>query len=225
MRRGRLERRPSGQDLHEHDAERVKIGAAVDLLSLGQKPEVLGRAVPQLADKDPGLGGHRAGVAVLALGHAEVDDLHGVAAVGAARDHDVLGADVAVHDAGAMDGVESRQRLLHDVHGLARREHAAAADHLRQVFAVDELPHHVMRAVGERGEVVQRGDVRMMDFRGQPRLAQESVVRVAALGDLWADDFDHADRAEVDMLDFVDLAHPARAEALKDPVLAVDGRF
>src|SRR5437588_1780962 len=47
-------------------------------------------------------------------------------------------------------------------------------------------------------------------------------MRVGAVGDLRPDHFDDADRAEVGVLDLVDLAHAAGAEALDDAVLAVD---
>src|SRR5581483_9969232 len=62
----------------------------------------------------------------------------------------------------------------------------------------------------------------MLHPRRQLRLAQEAVMGVPALGDLGADDLDHPRRTQEDMLDLVDLAHPARPEALDDAVLAVD---
>ena len=139
-----------------------------------------------------------------------------------ARDHQVLGTDVAVDDAGAMDGLESVQRLDHQAHRLARRERAARAQLLREVLAVDVLPDHVMRAVGERGEVVQRGDVRMLDLRRRARLAEEAVVRVGVAGDVRVDDLDHARSAEVRVRGQVDLAHAARAQPLHDLVSIVE---
>src|SRR5947209_10468874 len=62
----------------------------------------------------------------------------------------------------------------------------------------------------------------MLDFRGQPRLAQETLVRIAAGRNLRADDLHHARRAEEGVLDLENLAHAADAEALHDAVLAVD---
>ena len=82
----------------------------------------------------------------------------------------------------------------------------------------------VMRSIGERGKIVKRGDVRMLHFRCYARFAQKAIVRVFTAGVLRANHFDDARGAEVDVLDFVDLAHAAGAEALEDAVLAVDGR-
>ena len=159
-------------------AERVEIGAAVDPLAVGEKAEVVGRGVAELADEHAGLR-HRH-IRLRRFGHAEVDDLHELGAVAGVRDHQILGADVAMDDAGAMDGFESGQRLDGDAARHAAARACRAAQHLREVLPFDELPDHVVRAVGQRGEIVQRGDVRMLDLRGQPRLAQEAVVRVAA---------------------------------------------
>src|SRR5438132_12459208 len=95
-------------------------------------------------------------------------------------------------DARAMNRLEAVQCLNCEANGMHRREHTAAADHLREVFAVDELPDHVVRSVRERGEIVERGDIRMLDLGAQLRLAKESVVRIAALGNLRPDALDDA---------------------------------
>ena len=87
-----------------------------------------------------------------------------------------------------------------------------------------KLTRPVVRAVGKGGEIVHHRNIRMLHARGQPRFAQKSFVRVGASGDLRTNDLDDANRAEEDVLDFVDIAHPAAAEALDDAVLAVDRR-
>src|SRR5205814_3252218 len=153
---------------------------------------------------------------------AEVDELHALVGLFAARDHQVLRADVAMDDARSMNRIESVERLDRQANGVRRRDHAALANDLRQILAVDELPDHVMRSIGKRREVVQRRDIRMLNFRRELRFAKEALVRVGILRDLRADDLDHADGLEEHVLDFVDLAHAAGAEALDDPVLAVD---
>jgi hypothetical protein len=106
---------------------------------------------------------------------------------------------------------------------MCRRKHAALADHLRQILAFDVLPDHVMRAVREGGEVVQRRHVRMLNLGCQLRLAQETLMRIGGLGDLRADHFDDACGFEEDVFDFVDLAHPSHPKSLDDLVLAVNG--
>ena len=163
-----------------------------------------------------------ASVAVALLGDAEVDELHVLLPVLVARDHDVLGTDVAMHDAGAMDGLESVQRLDGQLRRVLRRQRTARLDQLVKIGPLDVLPHHVARAVVERGEVVERGDVRMIDARRQPRFAHETVVRAGVVRDAGAHQLDDADRVQMDVEDLVDLAHPADAEAREDLVLAVD---
>ena len=128
-------------------------------------------------------------------------------------------------DAGAMDGVETQERVDGDGRGVARRERPARLDQLVQVAALDVLPDHVERAVVERGEVVQRGDVRMLDLRGQPRLAEEAVVRAGIGGDVRAHQLDHADGVQMDVEDLVDLPHPPHPEPRQNLVFPVDGRF
>src|SRR5688500_3200277 len=63
----------------------------------------------------------------------------------------------------------------------------------------------------------------MLNLRCQTRLAQETLMGVLALGDLGPDDFDDARGAEERVLDFVDFAHAAGAEAIDDLVFPVNG--
>src|SRR3954453_13026478 len=127
-----------------------------------------------------------------------------------------------MNDAGAMDRIESARGLRGETDRLPHREVAALAHELRDVLSFDELPDHVVRAVGQSGEIVQCGDVRMLHARREPRLAQKTIVCIGAVRDLRTDHFDHARRAEVGVLDFVDLAHAAGAEAFDYLVFAVD---
>ena len=128
-----------------------------------------------------------------------------------------------MNDAGAMDRFQSVQRLDGELHRVTRRKRSARADSLREILALDVLPDHVMRPVRQRGEVVQRGHVWILDLRRRTRLTQEPLMCIRAFGDLRTDHFDHARRAEECVHDFVDLAHAAGAKSLDDLVLAVDG--
>ena len=124
------ERRPAGQQLEEHAAGGVQVGARVDGLALG----LLGREVLRRADDGLGLGHRRVGVGHRA-GDAEVHDLDG-AVVG---DHDVRGLDVAVDDAVAVAVGEGVEDPLGDAEGLGRRQRAALGEDLAQGPAVDVL--------------------------------------------------------------------------------------
>ena len=129
-----------------------------------------------------------------------------------------------MHDAGAVDGVESHQGLHRQRGGVAGRQRAAFVDELVQVDPLDVLRDHVMRAVFERGEVEERGHVGVMDARGHAGLAEEALVRALVVGDAGAHQLDHAQGVEVDVQRLVDLAHAADAEARQDLVLPVERR-
>jgi hypothetical protein len=121
----RFVRRLPGQQFHQDHGQGPQVGACVDLLALGKEAELFGRGIAQLADEDPGAR-LRDRLRVLELGHAEVDDLD--RAVG--REHQILGADVSMDDAGAVDGVEAVQRGDDDANRFARRQRAASAEAL-----------------------------------------------------------------------------------------------
>ena len=127
-----------------------------------------------------------------------------------------------MHDAGAMDRLQTVEGLDGQPQRVPWRENAAPADQLREILAVDEFPHHVVGAIRKCGEVVERSNIRMLYLGGQPRLAEKAFVRIFSSRDLRPDDLHYASRAEKRVLDFVDLAHPARPQSLDDAVLTVD---
>src|SRR2546425_892942 len=136
MWRRRLERRPAGQHLVDDDSERIQISAAVDFLACGEKAELLGRRIAQLADKDSGA--RRCVVALIHLRDAEVDELDALVGLFAARDHQVLGADVAMDDARPVDGIDPADGFEKDVLDLVDLAHAAGAEALDDpILSVD----------------------------------------------------------------------------------------
>jgi hypothetical protein len=98
-----LERRPSGEHLEEDAAERVDIGAVIDLAGAAA---LLGRHVRRRSD-------HQAAVRLLRrrlvpeqLGDAEVEHDGALAALHllVADEHDVIGLEIAVDDAARVGG-------------------------------------------------------------------------------------------------------------------------
>ena len=89
--------------------------------------------------------------------------------------------------------------------------------------AVDELRDHVVAALADE-EVVDDGDVRVMDLRRQPRLAQEARAEDVVREQLLLHHLDAAEGVEVEVAGLEDLAHAARADAREDLVLAVEHR-
>ena len=193
------------------------------MLAVLEVSGLLGRGVFQFSEEHAGLG-----QAVPAfsfgelLGDPEVDDLHQQFPVVVLRQHDVLGRDVAMDQSHRVQVIQSAQGLNGDLHREARRNGSVLGDPLLDVRAVDELPDHVVRPVVELGEVVQHGQVAVLDHRRRARFLEEALQRLIVLSDVRPHDLDHAQLVEMDVPDLEDLAHAAHAEAVDDLVLAVD---
>ena len=210
-RRVAVERRLAGEELVEDDAERVEIGALVDLGAA----RLLGREVLRRADDRARLG-HlaRAGARDPEVGHLDA---------AFAVDEDVVRLDVAVDDPVPVREARARRgsgaRTRRDVD----RRRAAADDELLQRAPVEVLHRDVVRVLG-LAAVVDRDDVRMVERGGVLRLAAEPldellVVRVAVVEDL-----DRDAAAELLILREVDVGHPAGAELADDLVAPVEER-
>jgi hypothetical protein len=110
----------------------------------------------------------RRGVLAEQLGEAEVGDAH--AAVLA--DEDVLGLDVAVHDAVVVRELQRIAQLRHEREHVARGQ-LALQQQVAQVGAVDEL-HHQEEELAGLAEVVDADDARVVQHRQRPRFAFEA---------------------------------------------------
>ena len=110
------ERQFTGQQFIEHHAERVDVGALVDV---GRRLDLLGRHVVRAAE-DGALHGQRdigPLVATDQLGDAEVGDFHAPAGI----DEDVLRLDVPVEDALFVRELESGTDVLDEGERFRRR--------------------------------------------------------------------------------------------------------
>ncbi len=208
-RRLAVERRLAGQQLVEDDAERVEVGARVDLASLG----LLGREVLRRADDRARLG-HlaRAGAR-----DPEVRHLHAALAV----DEDVVRLDVAVHDAVPVCEAQRREDLARVLDRDVDRRGAAADDQLLQRAAVEEL-HRDVVGVLRLAAVVDRDDVRVVERGGVLGLAAEALDELVVVPVTAVEDLDRDAAAELLVLGEVDVGHPAGAELALDPVAPVE---
>src|SRR5690606_18887857 len=111
---------------------------------------------------------------VLVLRDAEVDDLEEVrAARFLVHDEQVLGLEIAVDDALLVRGAEALEELEHEL-GHGARGERPAREAIGEGLPVEELAHHVARAVGEDADVVNLEDVIVADATGRAHLALEA---------------------------------------------------
>ncbi|MFT3766140.1 MAG: hypothetical protein QM820_11595 [Minicystis sp.] len=212
------ERRAQREQLVEHDAERVDVAPAIDLLP----PRLLGRHVPDLALEHAGLVAEEAGA-----GDAEVGDLHHALV----RHEDVLRRDVAVHDgerhaplvAPLVGVVQPLRGLGHDERGHGRRDARALlpgrGDHPAEIEPLDVLHREEQPLLAVIGELVDLDDVRVVEPGRELRLLHEHrpepprrpVRREDAL-----DDEQLVRALGPPLLGEEDLGHPARAQAVED---------
>ena len=93
----------------------------------------------------------------------------------AALQQNVLGLDVAMNDAQLVRVAERVGDLARDANRVVHRKLLLALEPRAQRLAGDERHHVVQQSVGVAG-VEQRQDVRMLQPRGRPDLAQKALA-------------------------------------------------
>ena len=226
MRRLGVEGNAAREHLVEDDAHRVEIAARVERLALA----LLGRHVLGRADDDA-LRGEllpaSSGLALLGeLRDAEVAHLHDVRrvalVVGAGEDHDVLGLEIAVHDAHLVRDGERRERLGHDVCHAPPGQRPVLADDVEEIAPVEELHRDVEQTVGLLPEVEHAHRVRVIELAGGLGLALEAGGERRVAGVLAVQHLDGDVLVEGDLPRPVDRAHRAAAHERLDEELAGD---
>ena len=147
------------------------------------------------------------------LGQPEVEDLDEAVA----RDHQVLGLEVAVNDAGsvrlgrpsAICTAISRRRFV----GTGSPEATSS----RRVFPLDEL-HRDVRDSVRLADVVDGQDVRMVERRGRARLLLEALTAAGVGGQGLGQHLDRDLAPEPRVPRPIHLAHAAGAERREDLV-------
>ena len=135
-------------------------------------------------------------------GETEIDDFEAVW-----RDQNVRRLQVAVYDAAPMRIAEAGRELdgVADQLGEGQR---AGGDPLGERLAFDELHHQVVHAAVV-ADVVDRGDARVVQLRGEPCFAVEALPHVRIVAHGGADDLDRDDPLEPTVACSIDLAHAA----------------
>ena len=130
-------------------------------------------------------------------------------AVDALLDEHVGRLEVAVHDAARVHGLEPLGDLA-EHRRATRRSAGSPSRYSSSGDAVDELHHDVEDALAGHVDVDDADDARVVDLRGQPRLASEARERLAAR--LAVEQLEREAPLVAGALDLVDPRHAARAD-------------
>ena len=144
------------------------------------------------------------------LRETEVEDLHEAVL----RDHDVLGLQVAVDDAGLVRLREAARDLHREIERLLDGQRSAV-DEVAQRPAVDELHREIRRGTG-LADFEDRDDVRMIQRGRGARLERETREAFLVREEVFRQDLQRDLAAEPRVRRAVDLAHPAGAEPVDD---------
>nr|ART38290.1 F383 [uncultured bacterium] len=187
------ERRTSAHQLVEDAAQRVQVGAGVDL---GRAGALLGRHVRRGPEHALGLAG--AGVE-RQLGDAEVEHLDPLAAhhVRIPDDEQVGGLEVAMHDAALVGGADGAGGLAHEQDGAVERQRPGLDPVLEVVAA--QLLHQQVGAVAVIADVVDLHDAGVVDAGRRPGLVEEAGDDVAVRRHLGLEHLDHGLGAGLDV--------------------------
>ena len=207
-----LERPMPAEQLVKNAAEREDVAPLIGLEALG----LLGRHVADSAEYRAG-GGATKGrgrvgeiafrAAVLQkLREAEVEDLHGAAA----GQRDVRRFQVAVTDPLLVRGLERIENLPRDAHGFIHGERAGR-ESLGERLTVDEFQNQERGPAGF-GEVVNRGDARVIERRHGLRFAVETGHAIGIGSKRVGKNFDRDLAFQLGVRGLVHLPHAARAE-------------
>ncbi len=189
------------QQLVEHAAEGIDVGALIDGVAL----DLLRRHVGGCPDH--GSGGRQTAHLADHLGDAEVEDL-GLALGG---DEHVVGLQVAVHDAAAVCRTNRRQQLLDQVERDVHSEPAAVVEPVAQRAAFDVL-HDDEKRVALGVEVVDADDAGMVESRHRGRFTLETGTEVLVLGVALGQHLDGHGKAQTRVHSRVHDAHGAAAQ-------------
>ena len=165
-----VERQLPGQQLVEHDPDRVQVGARVDGMAL------------RLLRREVLSGAHdRAGLGHLGRSGARDPEVRDLRAPLVVDDH-VVRLDVAVHDPAPVREARGLEDLQHQVDGERRLERPVVAHDLLEVAAGQELHRDVVGAV-PLAAVEHADDVRVLQPGGARGLAPEALDELGVLGE------------------------------------------
>jgi hypothetical protein len=134
-----------------------------------------------------------------ALRDTEVGDLDARASVRHRFDEQVLGLDVAVHDATAVRFCEALAHVEDDRDRVADGHRTAVREHTIEVGPFDELEHEIGRSVGETRDVEDAHHVITAEGGDGARFLEQSLHDAVVRGQLRPDHFDRDGHVEIDL--------------------------
>ena len=210
-RRVAVKRRTPRQHFIHHNAQRVQIGACIDVCALRLlRRDIMHR--PQRLTRERILRGRD-------LRDAEIGDLH--AAV--LEDHDVVGLNVAVDDAAAVRVLQRLGDLRGKMQRLAPTQLPLLLHILLERDALDELHDDVVDVVRVR-HIVNAHDIRVRQHRHRLRLRVEAAAELLVLKQLFLQDLDGNEAVEAVASRLVYHRHAARADQLQDLIAIIQQR-
>jgi hypothetical protein len=168
--------------VHDH-AERVDIGARVDVLGIG---DLLRRHELRRAH-------HHVLLVIFGLHEArdtEVEHLDVIRRVVFVGQEHVVALEIAVHDARVVRGMQRRRDLRADPDRAAHRQATDAIDLVGQQRALEVLEHDVRHVIVGEAHVRALDDVRVTERAGRTCLVHESLDDVGVGRELGMQDLD-----------------------------------
>ena len=121
-----------------------------------------------------------------------------------------------MHETARMRRIQGTRHLREDADRVRRVETAALQARF-QVTPLD-VAHRYEEEVSGRPSLVDRDDVRMVDRRGQLRLAQEAITERRVLDETGSQQLERNSPLQPQILGHVDDAHAAPAKQRLDPI-------
>jgi membrane dipeptidase len=197
------------QELERHDRQRIDVAALV------HPPAACLLGAHVLGSAHRVAGSRRS---FTALGDAEVHHADAPLAV----EHDVGGLEVAVDDAGGVNGFQPAGRLRHQLQRFAGGQ-GALAHALLEADPVHQLHRDPAQAVA-LAVLVDARHVGIGHLAGQPDLGAEAAHEVLLAGQLGTQDLQRHRLVQHAVARLVDGAHPAAAQQAQDLVAAAQDR-
>jgi len=153
------------------------------------------------------------------LRDAEVEDLHEVGIVFARDEEDVVGLEIAMHDAARVRRTERSTDATRNVDRSYEREATLLRERIREAAPGEPLHDDVVTAVLELSEVEDVDDVIVLDVARGARLVEEARDECRIPTEVREEHLDRHAPRDLRMLGQVDGAHAALADLLRDDVV------